>query len=164
MYPVCTPVVAADSLRCLSDVRRLPEGGAVIAFAVSLDGERLCTAGLPRKGVLTAVVDWVSRRADAQPPESGLPVEELELHVGGLDSGSEEHLTWYHGAIPKGSEVVIKILETAEVDQPKSRNAKSESDNYRCSFCNRSQRDVNRLITGSAGAICDECLGAALVS
>ncbi len=28
----------------------------------------------------------------------------------------------------------------------------------RCSFCNKSQEDVKRLITGPAAAICDECV------
>lgn len=28
----------------------------------------------------------------------------------------------------------------------------------RCSFCNKSQHDVKRLITGPAAAICDECV------
>lgn len=28
----------------------------------------------------------------------------------------------------------------------------------RCSFCNKSQSDVKRLITGPSAAICDECV------
>ena len=41
---------------------------------------------------------------------------------------------------------------------PASRDANPPSGNLRCSFCNKSQRDVRRLIAGPSVYICDECV------
>ena len=38
------------------------------------------------------------------------------------------------------------------------RNRKRSGDVLRCSFCNKSQRYVRKLITGPAVQICDECV------
>ena len=35
---------------------------------------------------------------------------------------------------------------------------KSENDGLKCSFCNKSQRDVRKLIAGPTVYICDECV------
>ncbi len=39
--------------------------------------------------------------------------------------------------------------------------AKSKNDNIRCSFCGREKKDVNVLIAGITGHICDSCIGQA---
>jgi hypothetical protein len=36
---------------------------------------------------------------------------------------------------------------------------KAEGDGLKCSFCNKSQRDVRKLIAGPTVYICDECIG-----
>ena len=35
---------------------------------------------------------------------------------------------------------------------------KSEGEGLKCSFCNKSQRDVRKLIAGPTVYICDECV------
>ena len=39
--------------------------------------------------------------------------------------------------------------------------AKSKNENIRCSFCGREKKDVNVLIAGITGHICDSCIGQA---
>jgi hypothetical protein len=77
------------------------------AFKVTLNGKKLCLAGVGDRGVLTAIVDWVAH-------DRG---ERLSLQVGGL--ANEEHLQWMG---PKrlrvGDEIRVKIVETASVDKP----------------------------------------------
>ena len=37
-------------------------------------------------------------------------------------------------------------------------NKKDDNDNLFCSFCGKSQKEVNKLIAGPAVYICDECI------
>jgi hypothetical protein len=89
------------------------------AFLVRLNGKRVCKAGIGPHGVLNAIVNWVG---------GGSPHTlkgELFLHVGGLDSRTDEHLRY---AVPKlkvGDTVTVKIIEADRVD-PEARRFKSE--------------------------------------
>jgi hypothetical protein len=77
------------------------------AFKISLNGKKLCLAGIGERGVLTAIVDCVAQ-------EQG---EQLSVQVGGL--ANEEHLNWTG---PKrlrvGDEIRVEIIEAASVDRP----------------------------------------------
>jgi hypothetical protein len=44
----------------------------------------------------------------------------------------------------------------------KRKSAPDEKEILRCSFCNKSQRDVRKLIAGPAVYICNECVGICL--
>jgi hypothetical protein len=55
----------------------------MIAFEVSLNGKRVCTAGVQDFGVLSAIVSWVRRRP-AQSRDGKTIEEELTVEVGGL--------------------------------------------------------------------------------
>jgi len=81
------------------------------AFQVSLNGKRLCVAGIGQDGVLTGIVDHVARRGR----------NELSLHVGGLISPTEEHVTWRNVRLKVGDIVSLKIVEADSVDSPRSR-------------------------------------------
>jgi hypothetical protein len=69
----------------------------MIAFEISIDGRRACTAGVPA-GVTSVIATWVRR--PSRDPESGESVadsfeEELTLEVGGLthdQDGASVHL------------------------------------------------------------------------
>jgi len=77
------------------------------AFKVLLNGKKLCLAGVGERGVLTAIVDWVSQ-------DRG---EHLSLHVGAL--ANETHLEWTRPQrLRVGDEIRVKIVETASVDKP----------------------------------------------
>src|ERR1700686_3917331 len=54
------------------------------AFEVSVNGEKLCLAGIGDDGVLTTIVTWAGRQGD----------RDLFLQVGGLISRTKEHVHW----------------------------------------------------------------------
>src|SRR5512134_2890303 len=50
------------------------------------------------------------------------------------------------------------IRERVLVDRPAMSRKKPEGEGLKCSFCNKSQRDVRKLIAGPTVYICDECV------
>jgi len=77
------------------------------AFKVSLNGKKLCLAGIGERGVLTAIIDWVALDRE----------EQLSVQVGGL--ANEEHLKWTGPkSLRVGDEIRVKIVEAASVDRP----------------------------------------------
>ncbi|HXE90698.1 MAG TPA: hypothetical protein VNK82_07020 [Terriglobales bacterium] len=90
------------------------------AFTVSLNGRRLCTAGVGGDGVLTAIVAFVAGHRD----------EELNVSVGGLrTAGQHAHVDWVKKNLKVGDEVHVKIVETVSIDRPvrtKRRNRAAE--------------------------------------
>lgn len=85
------------------------------AFAVFVNGKRVCTAGIGPNGVLSTIITWAgggSRRTAA-----GF----FSLHVGGLDSRTDEHVRWQVPEVKVGDEVTVKILEAARVNPEHSR-------------------------------------------
>lgn len=81
-------------------------------FKVTVNGEEICTAGLAGEGVLGAHVSSVRRKGPHQ-------AVDLSLHVGGLDSGSGEHLVWHEALRLKvGDEVRIPLLKNEIADKP----------------------------------------------
>jgi len=60
----------------------------VKAFVVSVNGRKLCTAGIGPFGVMTTMLDWVG--GGPRRPREGT----FELSVGGLDSRTNEHVDW----------------------------------------------------------------------
>jgi len=85
---------------------------APVAFEVTRNGRSLCIAGLGGKpGVLTVILHWAS---PGQLRNSG-------LEVGGLNSRTFEGLKWARQALRIGDEIVIRVVESANVTRPKSR-------------------------------------------
>jgi hypothetical protein len=79
------------------------------AFEVSVNGEKLCLAGIGDDGVLTTIVHYAARQRDGG----------LFLEVGGLISQTKEHLNWIsQKPLSVGDSVQIKIIETGAVDNP----------------------------------------------
>jgi hypothetical protein len=58
----------------------------MLCFEVSLNGERLCTAGVGEYGVLSTILTWVwSRTEEVGSPEREERKRKPDLHVGGLE-------------------------------------------------------------------------------
>src|ERR1043166_2465931 len=96
----------------------------MIAFEVSLNGKRLCTAGAEDLSVLTAVVTACGRLGEktvpARPDQKG---REIHVHIGGLtartDPKKDVHVRWNeHGFLKIGDLLEVRILERDEVDRP----------------------------------------------
>ena len=85
----------------------------MIAFVVSLNGERVCTIGIGDRGVLGAHVSWSGRPGGAG---------DLWLSYGGLDSRTDEHVKWADPPeIMVGDTIAIQVIETDGVDPPAER-------------------------------------------
>lgn len=93
----------------------------MIAFKVSLNGTKVCTAGVRDVGVLSAIVTWVRRKPENSQSGRGIE-EELGLEVGGLDSDANEHLKWLSRRLRVGDRLAIEVIESETVDKPKRRH------------------------------------------
>lgn len=89
-------------------------------FHVYLNNKKVSSAGVGDKGVLGAHVTWVRRRTEVDTKKPGL-IEELNLHVGGLITGSEEHVGWMDRKLKIGDEIRIVIAGKGGIDKPRSR-------------------------------------------
>lgn len=101
-------------------------GQRMIAFEISIDGEKRCTAGVADLGVVTVIAAWVRRRnADPTDPAGfGKIEEELTLDVGGLShdpDGAAVQLRWLREAVHAGQRITLTIVETDTVDTPEMR-------------------------------------------
>src|SRR5882724_9517790 len=76
------------------------------AFEVSLNGKRVCVAGVGDHGVLTAMVEYVLR------PDG----KEMSLEVGGLITPQKEHVRWIRQDLEMGDEVRVKLVESGTAD------------------------------------------------
>ena len=104
----------------------------MICFDVSVNGNRLCTAGVGEYGVLTAVLSWVR----SQPEETFSPEDEQreqspDLHIGGLVNG--EHVRWIDEPffINVGDEVSLRVVDSDNVDAPGDRQRASDPETAR---------------------------------
>jgi len=87
----------------------------MLAFEVSLNGDKLCLAGIGNHGVLSSIVSWVAR-----PGETG----DLFLSVGGLFSPTEQHVDWVRTRyLSAGDEIRVRIVEADCVDKPSEKLA-----------------------------------------
>ncbi len=94
----------------------------MICFEVSVNGEKLCTAGIGEYGVLSCILSWVKRHPDRYKPE--MPIEfldeELHLDVGGIED--KESIKWLKDFnLEVGSEISIRIIESDYTDEPLNR-------------------------------------------
>ena len=129
-------------------------------FEVTINGEKVCTAGLGDDGVLTSIVSFVeiSNASDETEESQVNNSENFKLRVGGLmnrESGVTEHVEWLRQGLDVGDEIVIRIIEATVCDEPKNK----EVTDLKCSFCDKKQFEVATLIAGPGVYICDECVG-----
>jgi hypothetical protein len=133
----------------------------MICFEVSLNGQKMCTAGVagPEAGMTAALCALTA-------PE--LPNAQFRLDVKGLEGDTQ--LTWLNdfGQVTVGDTLTIRIAESAIVDQPQreaapvplaiSREEARDPDEPRCGFCHRRQSTHRRLIAGPQVFICNRCV------
>ena len=126
-------------------------------FEVTINGKKVCTAGVGDDGVLMSIVSFVMRcNASAEIGES--QNDNLDLRVSGLtnrEAGVSEHVEWLHQGLAVGDEIVIRIIEAAVCDEPKHKQVTY----LQCSFCDKKQDEVVKLIAGPGVYICNECVG-----
>ena len=87
----------------------------MLSFNVSLNGKKLCLAGIGKRGVLSVILNWVAS-------DRG---EDLFLHAGGL--ANEEYIDWIdHARLQVGDEIRVQVCEVESVDDP-SRKRRSDA-------------------------------------
>jgi hypothetical protein len=89
------------------------------AFDVSLNGKKLCRAGIGDDGVLTTVLSWVTSKGAG----------DLFLEVGGLVSPVEEHISWVNQKLlDVGDTIQVTVVEAESVDEPTNKPRPSEAE------------------------------------
>ena len=81
------------------------------AFEISLNGKRLCLAGVGKDGVLSTTITHVPFRKR----------RETRLYVGGIVLPQDEHVFWKQSILHLGDEVRLKVVEKEKVDVPRER-------------------------------------------
>jgi hypothetical protein len=79
-------------------------------FEVYLNKKKLCVAGIDADCVLSTIVDYVSRKPGR-----------LHLHVGGLNTSTDEHVRWQDRNLRVGDEIRIRIANRKRADPPTKR-------------------------------------------
>ncbi len=85
----------------------------MVAFEVSINGKRVCSAGIEADGVLDLTLVY-SKRAETVPP--------IWFSLGALTD--EEHLDWITGrarVLKLGDTLEVRVVEAEAVDPPKGR-------------------------------------------
>jgi hypothetical protein len=93
----------------------------MITFKVSLNGTKICTAGVRHAGVLSAIVTCVRRKPQDR-RRGGRREQELSVEVGGLDSDANEHLRWLSRRLRVGDRLAIAVVESETADTPTRRH------------------------------------------
>jgi len=91
-------------------------------FQIIVNGKPVCTAGVKKFGVLTAIFNWVGRRRrKADVGYKGNIIEESWLSVGGIDDSLEgrPHVRWLTRKLKPGDEITVRILGAGPADPPK---------------------------------------------
>ncbi|WP_437651039.1 hypothetical protein [Sorangium sp. So ce362] len=92
----------------------------MIAFRVSVNGTKVCTAGVGPNGVLSIVVGRNAGSLQAL-------IEDGDMHISGMDSDRREYFFWSSPRLRVGDEIGIEILEADRGDPPSRRIPHTES-------------------------------------
>jgi len=136
----------------------------MIAFEIFVNGKKVCAAGVGDDGVLLSALTLAPRRRNAPHAETCAAerFQELGLRVGGAvgpPHDASRHVEWLNQHICVGDEITIRVIETEVVDKP---SVILEPLRVECSFCGKKQDEVDKIIGGAQGHICDQCVAAFL--
>jgi hypothetical protein len=105
----------------------------MIAFVVSVNGQRVGTIGIGDNGVLDTIVCWSGRIG-----EPG----DLRISFGGLDNTTDEHVRWPDPPkIKVGDTVTVQVVETDSVDTPTDRKTPAQLRQEEEEFLNEMERE-----------------------
>ena len=101
------------------------------ALEITVEGQRVCTAGLPEFGVVTCILDGRRRLAAHTVDGKDEPGWTYEFRVGGVHGPEpevQEFLEWHESELQVGQEVVVRLVEIDEVDEPAERRRETKGD------------------------------------
>jgi hypothetical protein len=129
----------------------------MIAFEIFVNGNKICSAGVGDDGVLHSSLTLITReRGNKQTVEGD--AERLIFNVGGAvgsPHNASQHIRWPDQHLAVGDEVAIRIVETEAIDKP---SEVLEPLRFECGFCGKKQDEVDRIVGGPRGHICDQCV------
>ena len=92
----------------------------MLAFEITIDGDRFARAGFSDWSVLSAHVTAI-QEGSGRPDRKG----ELEFSVGGLSKttaeGAQYHVRWPKRHLTIGSKITIELVQTEQPDEPERR-------------------------------------------
>jgi hypothetical protein len=92
----------------------------MLCFEVSLNGKKLCLAGVGESGVLSAIVSWVGGLPLSPRKRGRTRAGQADLHVGGLydrEPHIHVHPRWVGRRLRLGDEVSIRIVQGTSPDE-----------------------------------------------
>lgn len=104
-----------------------------IRFQLLINGEPKIISGIESHGVMVATVSWagnahkeITREIQTHPGfnKKEWLADDIRMHLGGLDSETEEHITWLTQDLQPGDEVTIRVLPAGECDLPIKRHVR----------------------------------------
>jgi len=98
----------------------MPHKSFTTCLGISVNGKRICTAGL-EDGIVTAEVNTTEAGAA---PVSGV-IAVLHVHGSSTETGLDELLSWGMHELTVGDSVEIKIISTDEFDEPTLREPRT---------------------------------------
>jgi hypothetical protein len=94
----------------------------MLGFEVTINGAKLCTAGIGAPGSLQVDIVWVLRHSqDDFTGVPGTPDETMSVTVGGEAYASGEYLRWPNANLKAGDEVLLRVVEREAFDGPAAR-------------------------------------------
>jgi len=123
-------------------------------FEIWINGQRRCTVGLNRNGVISAtatIQGWSRAGGERQ--------HRTDVRVGGLekiDDDHSQHLDWLTTNLAVGDEILIKLVDSDVRDEPTVEPTRFEG----CGFCGRSRTEIpeGELLGGAEANICKDCI------
>jgi hypothetical protein len=92
------------------------------AFEVSLNGKRVCTAGLGDDAVLNVIANHLTGQGRA----------ETHFNVGGLDCTANEFVDWeFMRKLKRGDKLLIRVVDSDSIDKPRRRKPRDPAEELR---------------------------------
>ncbi|GEM_PF-2360535 len=84
----------------------------IYGFEIKLNSKLLCRAGFEKeRSVTTCIVTSLRRKTDDK--------EELDLHISGLNSETDQSVSWVKQNLKKGDKLSVKVI-SGDFDPPTS--------------------------------------------
>ena len=84
-------------------------------FEINVNGKRINGAGLDEPGVVVTSVTWLrGKEKELKRPSA----DHIAIRVGGMKSGTGDHIVWHTQKLKIGDEVKILIIEQRKADAP----------------------------------------------
>src|SRR5262245_29784595 len=90
----------------------------MIAFVVTINGQRISTSRVGDNGSLGATVHWTGREGE---------VSDIGVNYSGIDARTDEHVNWpWPPELKVGDVVSFQVVDSDAVDPPRERKTPAQ--------------------------------------